>query len=86
MSRCVIFCALSLRSGFYDLTLLSGLLQNAAVLRVNEMDRESVVVPDWRWSNLAWYPSGRVFRQSKIGEWRTVIDQAREALRHQCGL
>jgi hypothetical protein len=40
---------------------------------------------DWRWhgegSDSPWYPTMRLFRQSSDGDWDTVIDRVREALR-----
>lgn len=40
--------------------------------------------PDWRWmregETTFWYPSLRLFRQQKRGEWGTVLDQARTGL------
>ena len=39
---------------------------------------------DWRWMNdredSPWYPSMRIFRQSKPGEWGDVLDRVRVAL------
>jgi tetratricopeptide (TPR) repeat protein len=41
-------------------------------------------VPDWRWglaeSTTQWYPSMRLFRQPRRGEWQPVIDEVRQAL------
>ena len=38
----------------------------------------------WRWprsgDSSPWYPSLRIFRQSQLGEWETVIDAATDAL------
>lgn len=40
---------------------------------------------DWRWlrdrSDSPWYPSARLFRQDKPGDWTAVLDQIEEALR-----
>lgn len=39
---------------------------------------------DWRWglnrSDSPWYPTLRIFRQSKLGDWDTVIETVREGL------
>jgi len=41
-------------------------------------------VPDWRWlmnrSDSPWYPSMRIFRQPKIGDWQTPVGKIVEAL------
>ena len=41
--------------------------------------------PDWRWlterSDNPWYPGLRLFRQKKISDWASVIDQVQEALK-----
>jgi len=41
--------------------------------------------PDWRWltgrSDSPWYPTMRLFRQSKSGDWAEVIEQVSEALK-----
>ncbi len=41
-------------------------------------------VADWRWmvarGDSPWYPSMRLFRQAKWGEWEPVIEQVREEL------
>jgi len=41
--------------------------------------------PDWRWlldrSDSPWYPSVRLFRQTRPGEWENVIEQACDWLR-----
>jgi tetratricopeptide (TPR) repeat protein len=41
-------------------------------------------VPDWRWllnrTDSPWYPTLRLFRQPKIGDWTTVIAQVVQAL------
>lgn len=40
--------------------------------------------PDWRWlqerSDSPWYPSMRLFRQRKIGDWNEILLRVREAL------
>jgi len=40
--------------------------------------------PDWRWlrgrTDTPWYPTARLFRQPRIGEWGAVIAQLAEAL------
>ena len=40
--------------------------------------------PDWRWfaerGDSPWYPSARLFRQSKPGDWPSAIDAVRGAL------
>jgi len=40
--------------------------------------------PDWRWqlhrSDSPWYPTARVFRQPRAGEWSAVIAQVQRAL------
>lgn len=40
--------------------------------------------PDWRWlrerTDSPWYPSMRLFKQRKIGDWREVMLRVREAL------
>jgi tetratricopeptide (TPR) repeat protein len=40
--------------------------------------------PDWRWllerSDSPWYPTARLFRQPKMGDWETVIAAVGEAL------
>lgn len=41
-------------------------------------------IPDWRWmrnrSDNAWYPTARLFRQSKSGDWEGVVEEVAEAL------
>jgi ADP-heptose:LPS heptosyltransferase len=40
--------------------------------------------PDWRWllarSDSPWYPTARLFRQPRVGDWTTVIDEVSHAL------
>jgi Tetratricopeptide repeat/Glycosyltransferase family 9 (heptosyltransferase) len=40
--------------------------------------------PDWRWllgrDDSPWYPTARLFRQTKLGEWDGVIARVRDAL------
>lgn len=40
---------------------------------------------DWRWGvegeHCPWYPTARLFRQSALGDWRTVVDAVASALR-----
>lgn len=40
--------------------------------------------PDWRWllkrSDSPWYPSMRLFRQDKAGDWSNVVQQIKQAL------
>jgi predicted O-linked N-acetylglucosamine transferase (SPINDLY family)/glycosyltransferase involved in cell wall biosynthesis/ADP-heptose:LPS heptosyltransferase len=41
-------------------------------------------IPDWRWmlerEDSPWYPTMRLFRQQKAGDWESVIDQVGSAL------
>ncbi|WP_293057088.1 tetratricopeptide repeat protein, partial [Okeania sp. SIO2B3] len=41
-------------------------------------------VPDWRWmldrNDSPWYPTARLFRQPKIGDWHSVFIQVKQAL------
>ena len=40
--------------------------------------------PDWRWllerDDSPWYPTARLFRQPRIGDWDSVIAQVGDAL------
>ncbi|UFS72415.1 tetratricopeptide repeat protein [Geomonas sp. RF6] len=42
------------------------------------------LVPDWRWlldrEDSPWYPTLRLFRQKKLGDWGEVLQRVREAL------
>jgi tetratricopeptide (TPR) repeat protein len=41
--------------------------------------------PDWRWTldgdSTPWYPTARLFRQTALGDWNSVIDNVSAALR-----
>jgi tetratricopeptide (TPR) repeat protein len=43
------------------------------------------LVPDWRWlldrADSPWYPTMRLFRQSRQGDWDEVLERVQEALR-----
>jgi hypothetical protein len=43
------------------------------------------LVPDWRWllerADSPWYPTMRLFRQRRLGEWDEVMKRVQEALR-----
>jgi len=48
-----------------------------------------VVLPyncDWRWlldrQDSPWYPTMRLFRQTKPGDWQGVFNQVKDYLRH----
>jgi tetratricopeptide (TPR) repeat protein len=47
------------------------------------------LVPDWRWlldrEDSPWYPTMRLFRQKKVGEWGAVFRHIEEALRERLG-
>jgi hypothetical protein len=43
---------------------------------------------DWRWGtglHSVWYPTMRLFRQTKLDEWTSVISSVREALIEKVG-
>jgi ADP-heptose:LPS heptosyltransferase len=41
--------------------------------------------PDWRWTldgdSTPWYPTARLFRQTALGDWDSVINNVSAALR-----
>jgi hypothetical protein len=41
-------------------------------------------VPDWRWmlarSDSPWYPTARLFRQKRPGDWTGVLEEVQRAL------
>lgn len=43
--------------------------------------------PDWRWlrntDRSPWYPSARLFRQSKLGDWQSVLDRVTADLQRE---
>ncbi|NEP39323.1 MAG: tetratricopeptide repeat protein, partial [Okeania sp. SIO2H7] len=43
-------------------------------------------VSDWRWmldrNDSPWYPTARLFRQAKIGDWDNVFEQVKDNLKH----
>ncbi|MFA9439264.1 tetratricopeptide repeat protein [Uliginosibacterium sp. sgz301328] len=45
------------------------------------------IYPDWRWlegrSDSPWYPSARLFRQRRLGDWTEAIEEVRAALAQQ---
>lgn len=42
--------------------------------------------PDWRWlrntDRSPWYPTARLFRQTKLGDWQSVLDRVTAELQH----
>jgi tetratricopeptide (TPR) repeat protein len=42
------------------------------------------LIPDWRWlrerADSPWYPSMRLFRQSRFGDWGAVLEQVKEEI------
>ena len=46
-------------------------------------------VSDWRWlsdrQDSPWYPSMRLFRQTRLGDWRAVMGRVREAIENARG-
>ena len=46
-------------------------------------------VPDWRWmlerKDSPWYPTARLFRQQKPGDWEEVFDRLKTALQKRAG-
>ncbi|HEV2215468.1 MAG TPA: tetratricopeptide repeat protein [Terracidiphilus sp.] len=45
----------------------------------------AAATPDWRWmrkrTDSPWYPTARIFRQARLGDWGPVIMEVREALK-----
>ena len=45
--------------------------------------------PDWRWllgrSDSPWYPAARLFRQTAIGDWESVLQEVKQALQELQG-
>jgi hypothetical protein len=45
------------------------------------------LVPDWRWllerSDSPWYPTMRLFRQKKLGDWAGVFEEIEAALKER---
>jgi len=45
--------------------------------------------PDWRWllerTDSPWYPTARLFRQTKAGDWNSIVKQARNELERALG-
>jgi hypothetical protein len=45
-------------------------------------------LPDWRWlldrEDSPWYPTARLFRQPRMGDWPPVVEKVRTALRELC--
>lgn len=43
--------------------------------------------PDWRWlldrNDSPWYPTMRLFRQPRPGDWESVVREVSEALRER---
>jgi hypothetical protein len=47
-------------------------------------------VPDWRWlhgrDDSPWYPTMRLFRQTRLGDWDGVFRRMTEALKSECSV
>ena len=47
-------------------------------------------VPDWRWlldrEDSPWYPTARLFRQPRLGDWECVLGEVAGALRSGCAV
>lgn len=45
-------------------------------------------IPDWRWllnrQDSPWYPSMKLFRQPRAGDWQTVLHQLKQEIYTQC--
>lgn len=43
--------------------------------------------PDWRWQldreDSPWYPTARIFRQHKLGDWQEVVERVKKALQDE---
>jgi hypothetical protein len=46
-------------------------------------------LPDWRWllddNRSPWYPTARLFRQPRAGDWESVIAQISDELSRDAG-
>ncbi len=44
------------------------------------------IVPDWRWlegrDDSPWYPTAKLFRQSRLGEWKRPVEEMAAELRY----
>jgi hypothetical protein len=48
-----------------------------------------MLTPDWRWlsgrDDSPWYPSARLFRQTRVADWPNVFERMATALREKAG-
>jgi hypothetical protein len=66
---------------------------NTTVHMAGALGKEVLVmapfVPEWRYGmsgeGMLWYPSARVFRQARYGDWDEVLSRIAEALRQRTG-